>query len=74
MVQRSLNVIDPALQTLQNVTVAMTNEVLNSQLWQPTAGPAGNFINERPSERIASGKFLHIPILAGTNVSIPPYL
>ena len=52
----------------------MTNEVLNSQLWQPTAGPAGNFVNERPSERIASGKFLHIPILAGTNVSIPPYL
>ncbi|TBU25308.1 alpha/beta-hydrolase [Dichomitus squalens] len=56
-------------ETLNNVSVAMTNEVLNGQLWQPTVGPAGSFITERPSQRIASGKFLHVPILAGTNLN-----
>ncbi|TBU54913.1 alpha/beta-hydrolase [Dichomitus squalens] len=56
-------------ETLQNVTVAMTNEVLNQQLWQPTVGPAGSFVSERPSQRIASGNFLHVPILAGTNLN-----
>ncbi|KAI0699381.1 alpha/beta-hydrolase [Cerioporus squamosus] len=54
---------------LNNVTVNMTNEVLNGQLWQPAVGPAGSFISERPSQRIASGNFLHIPILAGTNLN-----
>ncbi|TBU25305.1 alpha/beta-hydrolase [Dichomitus squalens] len=56
-------------ETLQNFTVAMTNEVLNQQLWQPTVGPAGSFVSERPSQRIASGNFLHVPILAGTNLN-----
>ncbi|TFK95046.1 alpha/beta-hydrolase [Polyporus arcularius HHB13444] len=54
---------------LHNVTVNLTHSVLNSQLWQPAVGPAGSFISERPSERIASGNFLHIPILAGTNLN-----
>ncbi|PIL31444.1 hypothetical protein GSI_06145 [Ganoderma sinense ZZ0214-1] len=54
---------------LQNVSVTMTDQVLNSQLWQPTVGPAGSFVPERPSERIASGNFLHVPIIAGTNLN-----
>ena len=52
----------------------MTGQVLNSQLWQPAVGPAGSFVPERPSHRIASGNFLHVPIIAGTNVSILCYI
>ncbi|KAI1793184.1 alpha/beta-hydrolase [Ganoderma leucocontextum] len=56
-------------EVLHNVSVTMTGQVLNSQLWQPTVGPAGSFVSERPSQRIASGNFLHVPILAGTNLN-----
>ena len=50
----------------------MTDQVLNTQLWQPAVGPAGSFVPERPSHRIAGGNFLHVPIIAGTNVSNMP--
>lgn len=46
----------------------MIGSTLNSQLWQPAVGPSGSFLPERSSTRIASGKFLHVPYLAGTNV------
>ncbi|KIP11686.1 hypothetical protein PHLGIDRAFT_99101 [Phlebiopsis gigantea 11061_1 CR5-6] len=58
-----------AAQTLLNATITLVNTRLNGQLWQPTVGPAGSFVPERPSQRIASGNYLHIPILAGTNLN-----
>ncbi|KAI0035419.1 alpha/beta-hydrolase [Vararia minispora EC-137] len=41
---------------------------LNHQLWQPTVAP-GSFAPVRASARIASGDFLHVPVIMGTNTN-----
>jgi len=57
-------------ETLLNISNTMINNRLNQQLWQPTVGPPNSLIPERPSQRIASGKFLHdVAYMAGTNLN-----
>ncbi|KAJ7837789.1 alpha/beta-hydrolase [Mycena olivaceomarginata] len=56
-------------ETLLNISNAMIDSTLNSQLWQPAVGPKRSLIPERASARVASGNFLHIPYLAGSNVN-----
>ncbi|KAJ3712185.1 alpha/beta-hydrolase [Lentinula raphanica] len=54
-------------ETLLNISNAMIDGTLNSQLWQPTIGPAGSFADARASTKIQNKDFLHVPYLAGTN-------
>lgn len=46
----------------------MIDSTLNEQLWEPAIGPAGSFAPERPSQRILSSNYQHVPYLGGTNV------
>ena len=55
-------------QTLVNISNALITSTLNHQLWQPTIAQ-GSFAPLRASAKIASGDFLHVPVIAGTNVS-----
>lgn len=54
--------------TVLNATNFLLSVILNQQAWQPTVAP-NSLIPERASQRIASGNFLRIPLLWGTNVS-----
>ncbi|KAF9230523.1 alpha beta-hydrolase [Melanogaster broomeanus] len=56
-------------ETLLNVTNTMTDSSLNGQLWQPAIGPVGSFAPVRPSQKILSGDYLHVPYLGGTNLN-----
>lgn len=52
---------------LTAVTNQMADTVINGQLWEPAVGGPKSFMPMRPSQAVASGRFLRIPYLAGTN-------
>lgn len=56
------------LQPLVNFSNSRIRATLNNQFWEPTIAP-GSFAPVRASTAIAAGDFLHIPLIAGTNVS-----
>jgi hypothetical protein len=56
-----------------NISNTLISSTLNHQLWEPTIAP-GSFAHVRASAKIASGDFVHVPIIAGTNVSRYPSL
>jgi hypothetical protein len=51
-----------------NISNALVDSTFNHQLWQPTIA-LGSFAPVRASVKIASGDFLHVPMITGTNVS-----
>lgn len=55
-------------QRLINISNTLVTSTLNHQLWQPTTAP-GSFYSVRASAKIASGDFVHVPVITGTNVS-----
>ncbi|KAF7349958.1 Alpha/beta-hydrolase [Mycena venus] len=56
-------------QTLLRISNGLIAETANGQTWEPTVGVPGSFAEERASTRISAGNFLHVPILAGTNLN-----
>ncbi|THH07976.1 hypothetical protein EW146_g9143 [Bondarzewia mesenterica] len=53
---------------LVNFSNLMIEQTLNNQFWEPTVAP-GSFVPVRASTRIADGEFLHVPMIAGTNLN-----
>ncbi|KAF9223918.1 alpha beta-hydrolase [Gyrodon lividus] len=54
---------------LLNISNTMIDSTLNQQLWQPAIGPVSSFAPERPSQKVRSGNYLHVPFLGGTNLN-----
>ncbi|KAF8273340.1 alpha/beta-hydrolase [Lactarius quietus] len=55
-------------ETLINASNSLITSTLNHQLWEPTIAP-GSFASVRASVKIASGDFLHVPVITGTNLN-----
>lgn len=53
---------------LVNFSNSRIRATLNNQFWEPTIAP-GSFAPVRASTAIAAGDFLHIPLIAGTNLN-----
>ncbi|KAF7327419.1 Carboxylic ester hydrolase [Mycena kentingensis (nom. inval.)] len=56
--------------TLMSISNAMITTTLNGQLWQPAVGPKGSMITQRASDVIASGKYLRVPYIGGSNARV----
>ncbi|KAI0053477.1 alpha/beta-hydrolase [Auriscalpium vulgare] len=63
-----VRVVQWRFQTLANFSNTMISGTLNHQFWEPTIAP-GSFSPVRASKVVASGKFLHVPMIAGTNLN-----
>ncbi|KAI0321758.1 alpha/beta-hydrolase [Amylostereum chailletii] len=53
---------------LVNFSNTQISDTLNNQFWEPTIAP-GSFSPVRASSKVAAGDFLHIPMIAGTNLN-----